>query len=505
MADGRTSAQTAPYKGTNKLLLGIVLGVLTFWLFAQTTLNINSVMSAELGIDASTMNIAVSITSLFSGIFIVVMGGLADRVGRMKVVTSGFFLSIVGSALVALAPAGAVAYPMLLVGRALQGLSAACIMPASLALVKTYWQGKDRQRAVSMWSIGSWGGSGFCSLFGGFMTGALGWRSIFLISIVVAVIGLLLMRGAPEYKVKSSGDYKFDLPGVIVFMIAMVSIQVFVTQGNKIGWTSPICVALLVSSFVFTALFIRLESNNAHAFFNFKLFQNKTYAGATLSNFLLNGVAGTLMVSLNLMQLGGGMSASEAGMLTLGYAITIIAFIRVGEKLLQRFGARKPMIWGCMITGAAILFLSPANLLLSQYKVSGIIGYALFGLGLAFYATPSTDAALSSLPEEQAGSGAGIYKMASSLGSAFGVAISAAIFTALSGDASAVSWLQGIFEFAGRTDNIAVREAGMIALYFNFAMAMIAIIAIMLTVPKAEREERSGKTAKKGASKVQAA
>ena len=59
MADGRTSAQTAPYKGTNKLLLGIVLGVLTFWLFAQTTLNINSVMSAELGIDASTMNIAV--------------------------------------------------------------------------------------------------------------------------------------------------------------------------------------------------------------------------------------------------------------------------------------------------------------------------------------------------------------------------------------------------------------------------------------------------------------
>ena len=85
------------------------------------------------------------------------------------------------------------------------------------------------------------------------------------------------------------------------------------------------------------------------------------------------------------------------------------------------------------------------------------------------------------------------------------MAISAAIFTALSGDASAVSWLQGIFEFAGRTDNIAVREAGMIALYFNFAMAMIAIIAIMLTVPKAEREERSGKAAKKGASKAQAA
>lgn len=104
----------------------------------------------------------------------------------------------------------------------------------------------------------------------------------------------------------------------------MVSIQVFVTQGNKIGWTSPICVALLVSSFVFTALFIRLESNNAHAFFNFKLFQNKTYAGATLSNFLLNGVAGTLMVSLNLMQLGGGMIA-----LYFNFAMAMISIIAI--------------------------------------------------------------------------------------------------------------------------------------------------------------------------------
>lgn len=71
----------------------------------------------------------------------------------------------------------------LLTGRALQGLSAACIMPASLALVKTYWDGPARQRAVSLWSIGSWGGSGVCSLFGGFMAQNFGWRYIFFSSI----------------------------------------------------------------------------------------------------------------------------------------------------------------------------------------------------------------------------------------------------------------------------------------------------------------------------------
>ena len=75
------------------------------------------------------------------------MGGLADRVGRVKIVRIGFYLSILGSLLVGFAPTGAMASPFLLSGRALQGPSGACIMPASLALVKTYWVGALRPRA----------------------------------------------------------------------------------------------------------------------------------------------------------------------------------------------------------------------------------------------------------------------------------------------------------------------------------------------------------------------
>lgn len=67
-------------------MFGIILGVLAFWLFAQITLNINVDMAKDLGMETSMMNIAVSITSLFSGIFIVVFGGLADKIGRVKVV-----------------------------------------------------------------------------------------------------------------------------------------------------------------------------------------------------------------------------------------------------------------------------------------------------------------------------------------------------------------------------------------------------------------------------------
>src|SRR5690348_4102135 len=123
-----------------------------------------------------------------------------------------------------------------------------------------------------------------------------------------------------------------------------------------------------------------------------------------------------------------------------GYAGAIIAFIRVGATLRQRFGARAPMGGGCLIRGLAVLCLAPANLLLKDYRVLAGIGYTLYGVGLAFYATPSTDAALSSLPEGRAGAGSGIYKMASSLGDAFGVAISATIFPALSSETDTARW-----------------------------------------------------------------
>lgn len=475
--------QTNQYKGNDKLLFGIILGVLAFWFFAQTTLNINVVMSEELQMNTSMMNISVSITALFSGIFIVVFGGIADRFGRVKVIKIGFVFSIFGSLLVGITPIGPLATPVLIAGRILQGLSGACIMPASLALVKTYWDGTGRQRAVSLWSMGSWGGSGFCALFGGLMAQNVGWRYIFFASAIVSIIGLLLISGTPESKaVQTNSTRKFDFAGIFTFMIAMIALQIFVSKGSDLGWTSSVSLLLILVTLVFSIAFITIENRISEAFIDFRLFKNSIYTGATLSNFLLNGVTGMLIVSLMLMQVGGNLSAQEVGLLTLGYAIAILAFIRVGEKLLQRFGSRKPMIWGCIIVGVAIALLMPTNVMTGTYKLLAVFAYTLFGVGLAFYATPSTDAALSNLPDSQAGSGSGIYKMASSLGAAFGVAISAGIFTGLSG--AEIDWLNQVITFAGRQDNLSIRQAAIIALAFNLLLVVIAIVTILFSIPK---------------------
>ncbi|WP_168787420.1 MFS transporter [Paraburkholderia aromaticivorans] len=467
------------HQGTDKLIFGIVLAVVTFWLFAQTTLNVAPAMASDLGVTTNVSNIAVSITALFSGIFIVVAGGLADSFGRVRLTLVGLALNAIGSLLIAASPTGTAVW--LIAGRIVQGLSAACIMPATLALMKAYYDGAARQRALSFWSIGSWGGSGLCALFGGLVASTIGWRWIFWMSIAISAASYLLIRGTPESKIKQSNPMPFDWIGLIAFVVAMVALNVLIGQGSALGWLSPAALVLIAVFMVGAVIFFHAETHGDNPFVDLRLLSNRPYSGATLSNFLLNGAAGTLLVALSVVQQGAGLSSLQAGLMTTGYLVAILATIRVGEKLLQRWGPRKPMLLGCAITGLGILLTTFTFLLAKQYIVVAFFGFTLFGIGLGFYATPSTDAALSNVPNDKAGSASGIYKMASSLGAAFGVAISAAIFTAL-------SHREGLSPMAdialGRTDNLALRYAAAIALLFNVLMVVIAMIAIMWTISK---------------------
>jgi len=309
----------------------------------------------------------------------------------------------------------------------------------------------------------------------------MGWRWIFVLSILVAVTSYLLIRKTPENKSNVREEKAFDWAGLISFIIAMLTINIVIGQGASMGWLNPyilICVGIFVISLV---VFFRIEKKRENSFIDLSLFKNQTFSGATLSNFLLNGAAGTILISLALVQAEAGLSSLQSGLVTVGYLVAILSTIRVGEKLLQRMGPRKPMLLGCYITGFGILLTSLTFLLAKEYIIASFIGFTLFGVGLGFYATPSTDAALSNVPGDKAGSASGIYKMASSLGAAFGVAISAAIFYGLS-KTEGFSSIAGIF--MGRTDNVQVRSAAGIGLLFNVLMVVVAIIAISITIPK---------------------
>lgn len=475
------AATRETYQGTDNALVGIVLGVMTFWLFAQSTLNVGPLMAKDVGIPMHIMNVAISASGLFSGMCIVVAGGFADRWGRKRVAMIGNLINIVGSLLVATA-FGPFGTTMMIGGRIFQGIAAASIMPSTMALVQTYWQGRDRQRALSMWSIGSWGGGGICAVFGGALaSSALGWRSIFFLCAAVSVASILLMREMPEAKanVKTSG---FDLKGILSLMITIVALQLIITQGASFGWLSPTVIGLFVTFIAAFWFFVRMETSNDSAFVDFRLFRNKTFSATCVVNAIMNATSGILAAFLWVMQDGASYSSGQAGLITLGYAIFVVAFIRVGEKMMQRYNVRTPMLLGCSIVFVSIIMLMFTNVMTGTYVIIAAVAFSLYGLGLGLFATPVTDAALCGLPEDQYGSGAGIFKMASSLGAGLGAAIAAATYTALRDTGSALPTY--ILDFVGRQDNITIREAGFMALGTNAVMCAIAITLILVFIPK---------------------
>lgn len=190
---------------------------------------------------------------------------------------------------------------------------------------------------------------------------------------------------------------------------------------------------------------------------------------------MLNAIAGTLVVANTYVQMGRGFNEFQTGMLSLGYLVTVLAMIRVGEKILQRAGAKLPMISGDLITtvGTAMMSLT----FLADFP-SVFTGFALFGLGLGIYATPSTDTSVSNAPLNKVGAAAGIHKMASSLGWAFGVAISATVYSSIAAG--------GNLEFAA--------TGGLLT---NVLFGLLSILSIIFLVPKdtgkTAQEEKTGR------------
>ncbi|WP_016898594.1 MFS transporter [Staphylococcus capitis] len=455
------------FRGDNRLLLGIILGVITFWLFAQSLVNLVVPLQSSYNSDIGTINIAVSLSALFSGLFIVGAGDIADKFGRVKLTYIGLALNIIGSILIIITPLPS----LLIIGRAVQGFSAACIMPATLAIINEYYIGTARQRALSYWSIGSWGGSGVCTLFGGLMATNFGWRSIFIISIILTILAMFLIKHTPETKAEPIGNKplepkKFDVIGLIILVICMLSINVIITQTSNYDLMSPLILGLIAVFVISLIVFVMYENRIKHPLVDFDLFKNKGYTGATVSNFMLNGVAGgTLIVVNTYYQQQLDFNSQQTGYISLTYLVAVLIMIRVGEKILQALGPKRPLLMGSGFTVIGLILLSLTFLPDAWYIAASVVGYLLFGTGLGIYATPSTDTAVAQAPDEKVGVASGVYKMASSLGNAFGVAISSTVYSVLAAQLN-------------------LSLGGFMGVIFNAIVALLALIAILFLVPK---------------------
>jgi len=456
------------YKGNDRLLSGMILGVATYWLFASAITAGVPPLTRDLGISSSIVNTAISITALICGVSIVTAGSIADKIGRVKMTQIGFILSIVGSILCAVATGST----LLIAGRVIQGLSGAFIMPATLALINAYYPGEARPRALSFWSLASWGGSGVANFFGGAVVSSLGWRWLFWLTVPVALIGMFLIKGTPESKIISGEKQSTDYFGIITLVLALLSLNLIVTRGGQYGWASPTILSLIAAFVILFGVFLFIERRNTSPLVDLSLFSSKGYNAAVISNFLLNMCAGCLFILMPYVQTTRGLSSFQSGLLTISYLIAIVGTIRVGEKVMIKVGSRLPMAIGTLMAAVGIFLMTLTFLPNVAYFTAIVVGLAIMGTGFGFYATPSTNTAVGNVPAEKAGSASGIYKMASSLGGSFGVAISGAVSTAIiMSDKTAqnlsAGWGLGVSVIAG----------------------FISLIAVLALVPKSKKNK----------------
>lgn len=449
------------YRSGNLIILGIVLSIITYWLFAQAFLNIGPhVQETYTGASAGIINLSISLTSLITGIFMVAAGNVSDKLGKVKITYIGIILSIIGSLLIIITANPA----MLIIGRIVQGFSAALLMPATISIINTIFEGDKRRSALSYWSIGAFGGTGFASLFAGTVATFINWQWIFIISIALSVLALFLLKDLKEVRTSKIESTRFDYVGLLIFIVAMSGLSIYITQGEELGWFSPVSIALIVITIVAAIAFYFVENRIKQPFIDFSIFSNKAYIGTVIANFLMNTTVGSIALFNIYTQSELDLTPFEAGLITLPYVVLILFTIRVGEKSIEKYGAKRAIVISPVILAVGVLLLSLTFLGDTAYIISSLIGFALFGIGIGLFATPALDTAVSTTPPEKVGVASAIFKMASTLGAAFGLAIIISLYTALDGPMS-------------------IAGAAMVAFGLNVLAIIVAFLCAKFVIP----------------------
>ncbi|HEI7983990.1 MFS transporter [Staphylococcus aureus] len=411
----------------SNIIIAIMLSALTYWLFAQSFINIGPLVGQTYQTSPAVLNLSISLTSFATGIFMVAAGDIADKIGQLRMTYMGLIISMFTSLLLIISDITA----LLIIGRILQGLSAAILLPSTVGVLNNQFKGDHLRRAISYLMISTVGGIGLAGVIGGLIATNFGWQTNFIISIIIAFIAILLLKGTPEKVSQHSHRHPFDYKGMSIFAVMIGSFTLLLTQGFEQGWFSTFSIICLSIFSITTLIFIIIERRHEVPFIDFSVLRNRPFIGAFLNNFVLNSGLGVTVVFFIYAQTHLGLSAAQSGLVTLPYAIVAVAMIRLGEKATLRFGGKLMLIIGPLFPVIGITIISMTSLQPSQYIIAVVIGFVICAIGNGLVATPGLTIAIFSMPNEKVGLATGLYKMSGTLGGAFGIALSTTVFSML--------------------------------------------------------------------------
>jgi EmrB/QacA subfamily drug resistance transporter len=376
----------------------------------------------DLHASLSSLEWTMNAYTLTFAVLLVTGGRLGDIFGRRKMFLFGVTVFGISSAAIGFAPNDAV----LVSFRAVQGIGAAFMMPATLSIITQTFPAEQRGMAIGTWAGVSALALAIGPVVGGFLTQDVSWRAIFFINPPIAVGAVAVTLFATRESRDETVGRTVDVLGIAALTVGLTALVLALVQSNSWHWGSTRVIGLFVISLVALTSFVIIELRVRVPMLDFAFFRSRTSAGSNIVAFLVTFAMFAQFFFLTLyMQNVLHYGPLQTGLRFLPATLVIIVMGPLAGRLTDRVGPRPLMVLGLLLTGAALLLQSRISL----HTGYGLLlpGFILMGLGMGMVMSPMSTAAMNAVDRAKAGAASGVLSMSRMVGGSVGLAVMGAL------------------------------------------------------------------------------
>lgn len=382
--------------------------------------------------DSALQWVITSYALTFGG-FLLLGGRAADLFGRRRVLMGGMAGFTIFSFLIGLSHSTF----LLILFRALQGLSAAFMSPAALSIVLTTFRdnGAERNRALAYWTLISTAGAAVGLLLGGALTEYIGWRWDFFVNVPIGIVMLAaIARFVPKHS-REEAYTGLDIPGAALVTSSLILMVFAFSKAASWGWGSATTLGMIAGSLVLLAAFVFNESRAKHPLVPLSIFKIRNVTGANLIMAPMYGVVLAVFFIVTLyIQSILHFSPVVTGFAFLPFPITLGLMSTQIPKLVARYGYKRFLVGGPLIVAVGLLWLSRISVD-GSYVVNLLPAFVIIPLGLGLTFMPILAAATSGVPARESGLASGLVTTSQQMGGALGLAIISSIAASVTASA----------------------------------------------------------------------